>query len=157
MKSRKRVFIYTSVVVLFVFSMLIGCGYMASAKGEDIEEEAIPIRDNGVIVGMDYHISIDTNKSNIVINTKLIDSIRHYKDISLLDELYVTFKFNNKSNNNYYLKKIEINNNSRCIKKYNYNFFINNREYITILLNKNILKHINNDNSIVKIYIERNT
>lgn len=127
-----------------------------SAKST-ITEEAIPVRNDEQIEAMNYNIVINSNKDRIMYKTKLLDSINHYLDVSDKEQIYIRFKFNNTTNNNYYLKKIVIYDNQSIIKTYNYYKKIDDSE-VDIILDKNILSNTINNNKIsggVNVVIEK--
>lgn len=125
---------------------------------DNILEEAIPIRENSSIKGINYHIDIkDSNKNKIIYSTKILDSIYHYTDISNLKNFIINLEINNSTKDKYYLKKIIIYNKDEIIKIYNYQSIINNSE-VSFDLSNEILKKIYKDNKIkgnIKIVIEK--
>ena len=142
-------------IIIIMFSLILsGCN---NNTNNNIYEEATPVRDKDKIVGIDYKININSKEDNITINTKIIDSINHYKDINNIDDFYINLMINNTSNCKYYLKKIEINNSDSCLKKYNYNISISKKEKVFLLLDKNIIDRIKNSvsNSKIVLYIEK--
>jgi len=140
-------------IIVMLSLLLAGC----NNTKEEINEEAFPIRKQDIIVGLNYKISINTKKDKLIINTKLIDSINHYKDFNSINNFFIKMIIDNNSKKKYYLKKIEINNNSNCIKKYNYNILLNKKKNVLFLLDDKIINKIkkNIKNSKVTIYIEK--
>ena len=140
-------------IIVMLSLLLAGC----NNTKEEINEEAFPVRKQDIIVGLNYKISINTKKDKLIINTKLIDSINHYKDFNSINNFFIKMIIDNNSKKKYYLKKIEINNNSNCIKKYNYNILLNKRKNVLFLLDDKIINKIkkNIKNSKVTIYIEK--
>ena len=140
-------------IIVMLSLLLAGC----NNTKEEINEEAFPVRKQDIIVGLNYKISINTKKDKLIINTKLIDSINHYKDFNSINNFFIKMIIDNNSKKKYYLKKIEINNNSNCIKKYNYNILLNKKKNVLFLLDDKIINKIkkNIKNSKVTIYIEK--
>jgi len=74
-----------------------------------INEEALPIRNNEIIEGMNYIVTIDNTKdNNITILSEILSSIYHYKDINNINDFYIDLKIDNKTDYNYLLKDISI-------------------------------------------------
>lgn len=147
---------YRYIILLLVICSLIACGYkFFGYEKEEIIEEAVPIRDKNEIVGMNYYITINSRKEYLGINTKLIESIIHYKDVSGINKFYVNFIIINNSGHNYYLKKIDVINNNISLRKYNYNYLISNKKKVFILFEKSVLNRINKDNLTTSIYFEK--
>ena len=146
-------FIRKYLIMVMLSLLLVGC----NNTKEVIKEEAFPVRKQDLIVGLNYKISINSKKDKLIINTKVIDSINHYKDFNSINNFFIKLIIDNNSKNKYYLKKIEINNDSNCIKKYNYNILLNKRKNVLFLLDDKIINKIkkNIKNSKVTIYIEK--
>ena len=140
--KRKVLFICVFIIMIIVFFL----SFKTSNAESIIDEEASPIREDNEIVGMDYSITIgeDTNKDNIIINTAIISSIIHYKDIKFISDFFIDLKIINKSNYEYSLKNISINNGESIKKKIDYK---TNNSIISFYLNKDDL--IDTDNYVL--------
>ena len=140
--KRKILFISVFIIMIIVFFL----SFKTSNAESIIDEEASPIREDNEIVGMNYSIIIgeDTNKDNIIINTAIISSIIHYKDIKFISDFFIDLKIINKSNYEYSLKNISINNGESIKKKIDYK---TNNSIISFYLNKDDL--IDTDNYVL--------
>lgn len=68
-------------------------------------EEAIPIREGDEIVGMDYYITLPSNYySDGLLQTRLLDSIYHYKDVQDVSHFLIRIHFKNLTSQDYILK-----------------------------------------------------
>lgn len=101
--------IITFVVFLFCF-LLYMIIFSTPLSMEKIEEEAIPIREDEKIIGMDYYITINPymKDNSIVISSRILDSVVHYKEPSLVHDFFVRLSINNQSKYDYLLKNIRI-------------------------------------------------
>ena len=146
------------IILIVIPVLIITLGFNNTIKKDDIQEEATPIRIEDTIQKMEYNIIIrDSNKDKISYNTKILDSIYHYTDISKFDEFLINLKLDNKTQDKYYLKKIIIYNKNKIIKTYNYQNIIDNRE-VDLKLSKDILNKIYKNNKLIgniKIIIEK--
>lgn len=119
-----------------------------------INEEALPIRDNEIIEGMNYIITIDNMKdNNITILSEILSSIYHYKDINNISDFYIDLKIDNKTDYNYLLKDISIVDSvdNIIIKDIDYNYKDSD---ISFTLNKDDFTNYNL-NKRIKIELER--
>ena len=75
-----------------------------------IDEEATPIREDGVITGMLYEIRLGerVDDSSLTISSHILDSIAHYKDTSTIDKFKVELRIDNQSEYSYLLKNIQV-------------------------------------------------
>ena len=146
------------IILIVIPVLIITFGFNNTIKKDDIKEEATPIRIGDTIQKMEYNIIIrDSNKDKISYNTKILDSIYHYTDISKFDEFLINLKLDNETQDKYYLKKIIIYNKNKIIKTYNYQNIIDNRE-VDLKLSKDILNKIYKNNKLIgniKIIIEK--
>lgn len=146
---KKIIFCAVSLLVLVIF-------IISNKSIMSISEEASPIREGDNIVGMDYVITIgdDVKRSKLDINTSIISSILHYKDISSIDDFYVDLKINNKSKYKYLIKDIFITDQTGFInRKVRYK---NNKKkgFISIKLDKDDLYQFNNNN-LIKVELKK--
>lgn len=118
-----------------------------------ITEEASPNRNNNFIESMDYRIMINNSQEErIEYSTKVMESVKHYLDVSNRDKFLINLKFINNSHDTYYLKKIIVLTNKSTIKIYNYNKKLDYTP-VEIVLSKKMLEDIND--STLKIIIEK--
>lgn len=144
---------FVGIMVIFIMTLLIGCSLNTSAN-EVISEEAIPIRDGDIITGMEYNIKLNKGiDKEILLDTKVIESIYHYKDISKLDRFSVLFNMTNNSNNKYVVKKILFYKEDNILKTYNYNLELDTKVFID-LDSSLINKLFSNDLGNIKILLE---
>ena len=104
MKNYSTIIFFSLVLILFLFLE------KPSNASDFISEEAIPIREEDIITGIEYHIQIGKRVKNATldINTHILDSIFHYKDISTIEHFTVKIIMDNKSKHPYLLKRIEL-------------------------------------------------
>lgn len=104
MKNYSIIIFFSLLLLLFVFLE------KPSNINSSISEEAIPIREENIITGIEYHIQIGKRVRNTTldINTHILDSIYHYKDISTIELFTVKIIMDNQSKYPYLLKKIEL-------------------------------------------------
>lgn len=139
------------IILCSVFSIILLVLIINSSKDiRSIGEEANPIREGDSIVGMNYVITIgdDVKKNELDINTSIISSVLHYKDINSINDFFIDLKINNKSKYNYLIKNIVITDRYGVINKkvkYKKN---KKKNYISINLNKDDLYQFTNNNSI---------
>lgn len=105
--------------------MLSGCLPKTKAMKQVIMEEVVPIRNNDVIIGMNYYITlpVDFNINNNL-KTHIIDSISHYKDIHNVDTFYVSIIIKNQTKKDYYLNHVYIRKNGVIVNQYSYDLKI---------------------------------
>ena len=125
--------------------------YFTPSTSNYIEEESSPIREEDKIVGMNYTITIDDSvkNNNLNINTSIISSIEHYKDVDSIDDFYIDLKINNKSKYKYSIDDILLISNSDS-KKYNVDYKDNNK-YVVIKLNREDFRN----NYFIQIKLEK--
>ena len=119
-----------SVIVLF---MTTGFGSFYEFENKDrITEEAIPIREEEIITGLNYHITIGKNvqDSSLVISSKILDSIVHYKDTHMIEDFTIHLIIHNQTENSYLLKKIYIIDSSTNIVKKDISYVMKNNEFL---------------------------
>ena len=106
-KIRISIFIIISFLFFFLFFLVV---FSKPLSLEKIEEEAIPIREDGIIIGMDYYITINKymKDDSITISSHVLDSILHYKEPSLIHNFFIRLSIDNKSKFDYLLKNIRI-------------------------------------------------
>ena len=62
-----------------------------------LSEEAFPIREDEVIIGMDYVITIPSKSSGeILLSSQILDSIFHYKSIESIQDFFIRIQVNRK-------------------------------------------------------------
>ena len=91
MKYSKYLILSFLVVLLL---LILGSTFYQPEGYEKVEEEAIPIRENEVIIGMDYrvHIKEYVNDSVIVLSSHILDSIVHYMELDSIDHFLIRLK-----------------------------------------------------------------
>ena len=89
-----------------------------------IEEEAQPIRNYNTIVGMSYSISFSNASDKILLKSKVIESIYHYKE-SISLPFVINIIIYNKTKKDYVLREVDICRDKKVLKKYNYSYKIN--------------------------------
>ena len=136
--------------VLSIFIVLLSTYYIPTSN--NYMEEASPIREEDKMVGMNYTITLDKyiKKNNLSIDTSIISSINHYKDINTIDNFYVDLKIDNKSKYDYVLKSIIIINKNKTSKKIKYKR--NKRKNIYFIKLK---KEYLDNNSYIKLELEK--
>ena len=104
MKNYSIIIFFSLLLLLFLFLE------KPTNRGDYISEEVIPIREEDIITGIEYHIQIGKRVKNATldINTHILDSIYHYKDISTIERFTVKIIMDNQSKYTYLLKKIEL-------------------------------------------------
>jgi len=125
--------------------------YFTPTTNNYFGEESSPIREADKIVGMNYTITIDDSVKNkyLDIDTSIISSIKHYKDINFIDDFYVDLKIDNKSKYKYSIKDISLISNGDY-NKYNIDYK-NKNKYVVIKLNKDDFK----DNYFIQIKLKK--
>ena len=110
MKENTKNVLYTIMTILILCLLLLA--YFYPRKVEGIQEEAIPIRDEENMIGLDYVITIgeEMKKNQIRISSHILDSITHYTDVSQIDSFLIRVKIQNNSSFSYLLKDISIRN-----------------------------------------------
>ena len=120
-KIRISILLITIFLFFFLFFLVV---FSKPLSLEKIGEEAIPIREDGIIIGMDYYITINKymKDNSITISSHVLDSILHYKDPSLIHNFFIRLSIDNKSKYDYLLKNICIldNYSNIVIKKLSY-------------------------------------
>lgn len=104
MKNYSIIIFFSLLLLLFLFLE------KPTNRSDYISEEVIPIREEDIITGIEYHIQIGKRVRNasLDINTHILDSIYHYKDISTIEKFTVKIIMDNQSKYTYLLKKIEL-------------------------------------------------
>ena len=104
MKNYSIIIFFSLLLLLFLFLE------KPTNRSDYISEEVIPIREEDIITGIEYHIQIGKRVKNATldINTHILDSIYHYKDISTIERFTVKIIMDNQSKYTYLLKKIEL-------------------------------------------------
>lgn len=104
MKNYSIIIFFSLLLLLFLFLE------KPTNRNDYISEEVIPIREEDIITGIEYHIQIGKRVKNATldINTHILDSIYHYKDISTIERFTVKIIMDNQSKYTYLLKKIEL-------------------------------------------------
>lgn len=104
MKNYSIIIFFSLLLLLFLFLE------KPTNRSDYISEEVIPIREEDIITGIEYHIQIGkrVRKASLDINTHILDSIYHYKDISTIEKFTVKIIMDNQSKYTYLLKKIEL-------------------------------------------------
>ena len=104
MKNYSIIIFFPLLLLLFLFLE------KPTNRSDYISEEVIPIREEDIITGIEYHIQIGKRVKNATldINTHILDSIYHYKDISTIERFTVKIIMDNQSKYTYLLKKIEL-------------------------------------------------
>ncbi len=95
------------IIVVFISSSI----FFHEAKGKErIEEEAIPIRENEIIIGMNYTITIGefVRETSFTISTHILDSIVHYKDLDTIDDFFIQLVMDDQSSSHYKVKNIYV-------------------------------------------------
>ncbi len=110
--SKLNIVVLVLIVILFSFLFFM-IGFSEPLSLEKIGEEAIPIREDDTIIGMDYVITIYSyvNDNSIVISSHILDSVLHYKDPSSIHDFYIQLSIHNQSKHDYLLKNIRIKDN----------------------------------------------
>ena len=95
------------IVIILLCIFITGCVPKTEARKSELEEEVFPVRENSQIIGFNYFITLPENYDySKVIRTHIMESINHYKDISLVEELYVTVTVKNQTNDVYKLREV---------------------------------------------------
>lgn len=112
-------------VISYMCLMLCGCLPKTKAINKEIMEEVVPIRNDDVIIGINYYITLpdNINISNRL-KTHIVDSISHYKDIHKIDTFYVSVIIKNQTKKDYYLNQVFIRKNGIIINQYLYDLKI---------------------------------
>ena len=95
------------IIVMIIFCLFVNGWFSLkpSASHEFFMEEAIPIREDDQIVGMDYYITLPRDYlSDGILKTRLLDSIYHYKDVSDVSSFLIRIHFKNLTMKDYSLK-----------------------------------------------------
>jgi hypothetical protein len=140
---RKLFIVYCIIIVVFILL------FTVDSKAESIiTEEASPIREEDKIIGFDYYINISNDpKNNISINTLILSSINHYKDIKLIDDFLIDLRINK----NYNLKRLYMICDNSIIKRINYK---KKNKIFTFNLKREDFKFYK-DNCFIKIELEK--
>ena len=135
-------------IIIINIIFILTTAFKTTKEELPIIEEAIPIRNNEEIIGLNYSITIPNNlKDNkVLINTKIIDSINHYKDINNIKKFKIIININNNSNYPYKVTDIYIsinNKNKQKIKYHNYNNKISFKLTKNDIINHHEKYHVN--------------
>ena len=149
-KIRISILIITIFLFFFLFFLVV---FSKPLSLEKIGEEAIPIREDGIIIGMDYYITINKymKDNSITISSHVLDSILHYKDPSLIHNFFIRLSVNNKSNYDYLLKNIRILDNTSNVVLEELSYKKKEDNSFIVFLPDNIF---NNSNSFYQFQIE---
>ena len=140
---RRLFIVYCILIIVFILLFTIDSKAVAI-----ITEEASPIREEDKIVGFDYYINIsDNTRNNISINTSILSSINHYKDIKLIDDFLIDLRINK----NYNLKRLDMICDNKVIRKFKYK---KKKRLITFNLKREDFKYYK-DNCFIKIELEK--
>ncbi len=116
-------------ILLFSCFFLTGCFSKTMAMPKDILEEAIPIRENDRIVGMNYMITIPKDyplKNRI--STHIVDSIVHYKDLDNLESFPVSVLLKNEMDDDFELVEVSIEKEQIVLKSFSYDLLFYHHE-----------------------------
>ena len=95
--------------------------FISNTCGKDsVVEEVDPVRNNDIIVGINYSVTLDKNFNNSRVDTHIIDSIYHYKDLDRIDNFIVNITIRNNSKYDYKLEKILLKDNNVIKKEFDY-------------------------------------
>lgn len=124
------------IIISIIF--ILTTAFRTTTEEQTITEEAIPIRNNEEIIGLNYSITIPNNiKDNkVIIPTKILDSINHYKDIRSINNFKVIIIINNNSKYIYKVTNIYISSNKKNKQKIKYH---NSNNKISFILTNNRL------------------
>ena len=127
-------------LLLLLFSPLLQKTFYESNGKEKLIEEANPIREDGIITGLEYTITIqeETDDDKIIFSTHILDSILHYKSIENIESFSIDLKIENNSNNSYSLKKISLVNTINFIEEDI--LYVNTLEGISFVLSKDVFE-----------------
>ena len=126
------------VIILLLCIFITGCVPKTEARKSELEEEVFPVRENSQIIGFNYFITLPENYDySKVIRTHIMESINHYKNISLVEELYVTVTVKNQTNNVYKLREVCIKDQSIVFNRFLFDikFFDHKTNTFSFLLN----------------------
>lgn len=118
-----------NIVTLLILVFITGCVPRTQGRRNDIDEEVSPIRENERIIGFNYYIILPKNYDcSKKLKTHIIDSISHYTDISLVQELYISVTINNQSKESYQLKDVYLKDKDMVHKHFLFDLnFLNNK------------------------------
>ena len=142
-------------IIIIIIILILTTAFKTTKEEPTISEEAIPIRHNEEIIGLNYNITIpnDLIDNKVIINTKIIDSINHYTDIKSIDNFQINIIISNKSNYIYKVTDIQLSSNNKNIQKIKYH---NSNNKISFKLVKD--KLINNyEKYHINIELKKNT
>ena len=140
----KRLFImYCILIIIFILLFTIDSKAVAI-----ITEEASPIREEAKIIGFDYYINISDDTNNTInVNTSILSSINHYKDIKLIDDFLIDLRINK----NYNLKRLYMICDNSIIKKIKYK---KKNRIFTFNLKREDFKYYK-DNCFIKLELKK--
>lgn len=133
---------FRRIVCLLLISMItiIILGF-SNKKEISIEEEANPIRNNNIIVGLDYILKLNhSNNSKITVKSNILNSINHYKDINQINDFFVLLKLKN-NKHKYLVRNVSLVDKSGNLEVYNINYIKSDKNTIRLNIDKNILSY----------------
>ena len=144
--------IYILITVAIVLSILFR--FSNSKASSIIEEEASPIREDEKIVGLDYSIKLRDRENNksLIVDTAIISSISHYKDLKSIDKFFIDLKLIDKTKIYNISKIVLTSKDNKIYKKINYK--INKKGIATFYLKRKDLENYN-DNYYIEVKLER--
>jgi len=98
------------IILVLLVLLILGVDFYQAKGKEEVMEEAIPIRENEVITGLEYRITIEeqVKENSFTISTHILDSILHYKNLNTIQEFFICLKIDNQSKNQYFIKSIYV-------------------------------------------------
>lgn len=146
MKNYSIIIFFSLLLLLFIFLE------KPSNINSSISEEVIPIREEDIITGIEYHIQIGKRVRNATldINTHILDSIYHYKDISTIEKFMVKIIMDNQSKYSYLLKKIELLSQG---KREDISYQLQGKDII-LYLNQSYFKNYHKDDMIILLLVK---
>lgn len=140
------------VIILLLCIFITGCVPKTEARKSELEEEVFPIRENSQIIGFNYFITLPENYDySKVIRTHIMESINHYKDISLVEKLYVTVTVKNQTNDVYKLREVCIKNQNIVFNRFLFDIKVLNHKTNTFSF---LLKGPLQENSFIEFIFE---
>lgn len=146
MKNYSIIIFFSLLLLLFLFLE------KPTSRSDYISEEVVPIREEDIITGIEYHIQIGKRVKNasLDINTHILDSIYHYKDISTIEKFTVKIIMDNQSKYTYLLKKIEL----LCQgKREDISYQLQGKDII-LYLNQSYFKNYHKDDMIILLLVK---
>ena len=146
MKNYSIIIFFSLLLLLFIFLE------KPTIRSNYISEEVIPIREEDIITGIEYHIQIGKRVRNATldINTHILDSIYHYKDISTIEKFTVKIIMDNQSKYSYLLKKIELLSQG---KREDISYQLQGKDII-LYLNQSYFKNYHKDDMIILLLVK---